>query len=125
MMHFRLLPVLLLLLCSPASGAEIATQEALCLKKWGLSYCLSTFAHVKNLAPIAAEAAENYYSQCMEGKENKEKDAFREKIAAVRGYYTKHAEDYSGCKGGENCSFMTCVNITESMLFRDYIDLLY
>lgn len=122
MMRFCLLTVLVLLLCSSAAWAETTAQEGTCLKQWGLSYCLSTFAHVKNLSPLAAEAAESYYARCLGEKQGKEKWAMIEKIAAVRKYYTQHAADYSPCKEGENCAFMKCVNIAESMRFMDYID---
>ncbi len=41
--------------------AEIVEDEVSQLKKWGMSYCISSFSHIEGLASEASEAAEYYF----------------------------------------------------------------
>lgn len=123
-MKRQILIVLLLCVCSHPANAEESLNDKLLLKKWALSYCLTTFSHAKDLAPIAAEAAETYYNQCISKhmKYNAPKLEILIKFRKIRNYYNNHMSDYVACKENINCSFMECLNVSESMDFMEYLN---
>lgn len=123
-MKRQILIVLLLCLCSHSANAEESLNDKLLLKKWALSYCLTTFSHAKDLAPIAAEAAEIYYNQYISNhmKYNVPNLESMIQLMKIRNYYSNNMSDYSPCKGNINCSFMRCLTLTESMDFMEYLN---
>lgn len=120
----QILIILLLCVCSHPANAEESLNDKLLLKKWALSYCLTTFSHAKDLAPIAAEATEIYYNQCLSKhmKFNGPEFDILIKFRKIRNYYNKHVHDYAPCKSTINCSFMDCLNVAEGMDFMEYLN---
>lgn len=100
--------------CGPAQAADEAEQrpsvtreERLLLKKWGLAYCLSTYAHAGRLSTLAAEAAERLYAG--------QAALFDARAAGVRAFMAARVRDRMPCKNGENGSLIACLNAAEQL----------
>lgn len=100
--------------CGLAQAAEgpgqlppATREEQRLLKKWGLAYCLSTYAHAGRLSTLAAEAVESLYGR--------DAALFDARGATLRAFLAARVRDRMPCKDGENCSLIGCLNAIEHL----------
>lgn len=106
--------------CGPAQAADGAGQPPVTreaqrlLKKWGLAYCLSSYAHAGRLSTLAAEAAESLYGR--------DTPLFDVQAASLRAFLAARVSDRMPCKDGENCSAIGCLNAVEHLNMVSLLD---
>lgn len=92
----------------------VAREELRLLKKWGLAYCLSSYAHAGRLSTLAADVAESLYGR--------DAALFDAQAASLRAFFAERVRDHMPCKNGENCSIIGCLDAVEHLDMASLLD---